>query len=130
MTGATGQQSTFRAGLIQMRSGRSPQANLDAAAKLIGEAKAGGADYVLTPEMTNVMESSRQRLLATIVVEESDTSLAMFRELARKLSIWVHIGSLAVKVTPDKAANRGFLIDPRGEIVRSEERRVGKECRL
>ena len=117
MTGATGQQSTFRAGLIQMRSGRSPQANLDAAAKLIGEAKAGGADYVLTPEMTNVMESSRQKLLTAIVAEESDASLATFRELARNLSIWLHIGSLAVKVTPDKAANRAFLIDPRGEIV-------------
>jgi predicted amidohydrolase len=117
MTGATGQHATFRAGLVQMRTGRSPQANLDAAAKLIGEAKSGGADYVLTPEMTNVMEASRAKLLAAIVAEESDSCLAMFRELARKLSIWLHIGSLAVKVTPDKAANRAFLIDPRGEIV-------------
>jgi predicted amidohydrolase len=117
MSGATGQQSTFRAGLVQMRSGRAPQANLDAAAKLIGEAKAAGADYVLTPEMTNVMETGRQKLLAAVVAEESDPSLAMFRELARRLSIYLHVGSLAVKVTPDKAANRAFLIDPRGEIV-------------
>ena len=49
--------STFRVGLIQMRSGRTPPANMDAAAKLIGEAKTGGADYVLTPEMTNIMET-------------------------------------------------------------------------
>ena len=35
---------------------------------------------------------------------------------ARSASI-VHIGSLAIKVSPDKAANRAFLIDPRGEIV-------------
>jgi predicted amidohydrolase len=117
MTGATGKQSTFRAGLIQMRSGRSPQANLDAAAKLIGEAKSAGADYVMTPEMTNVMEVNRQKLLAAIVAEENDASLAMFRELARKLAIYLHVGSLAVKVTPDKAANRAFLIDPRGEVV-------------
>jgi predicted amidohydrolase len=117
MTGATGKQATFRAGLVQMRSGRSPQANLDAAAKLIGEAKSGGADYVLTPEMTNVMEVSRQKLLAAIEPEESDASLATFREIARRLSIYLHIGSLAVKVTSEKAANRSFLIDPRGEIV-------------
>ena len=56
----------FRAGLIQMRSGRTPQANLDEAIRLIGEAKAAGADYVLTPEMTNIMETSREKLLATI----------------------------------------------------------------
>jgi deaminated glutathione amidase len=109
--------STFRVGLIQMRSGRLPQANLDAAAKLIGEAKSGGADYVQTPEMTNILESSRERLFATIVPEEQDASLATFRELARALGIYVHVGSLAVKLLPEKAVNRSFLIDRRGEIV-------------
>ena len=63
------------------------------------------------------MEVSREKLFASIVAEESDASLAAFREIARKLSIHLHIGSLAVKATPDKAANRGLLIDPRGEIV-------------
>jgi predicted amidohydrolase len=117
MTGATGKPSTFRVGLVQMRSGRSPAANLDAAAKLIGEAKRGGADYVLTPEMTNIMEVGRDRLLSAIVPEESDNSLATFRELARSLGLWLHIGSLAVKTSPDKATNRSFLIDPQGEIA-------------
>ena len=51
----------FRVGLIQMRSGRSPQANFDVAAALIREAKAGGADYVQTPEMSNIMETDRAR---------------------------------------------------------------------
>jgi deaminated glutathione amidase len=109
--------STFRVGLIQMRSGRVPQANMDAAAKLIGEAKTGGADYVLTPEMTNIMEVSREKLFATIVPEENDTTLATFRELARALGIFVHVGSLAIKASADKAVNRSFLIDRRGEIV-------------
>ena len=59
--------STFTVGLVQMRSGLDPVANLDAAARLIGEAKAGGADYVQTPEMTNIMELKRERLFAAIV---------------------------------------------------------------
>jgi len=109
--------STFRVGLIQMRSGRTPAANIDAAAKLIGEAKTGGAEYVQTPEMTNIMEVSREKLFATIVPEEQDASLATFRELARALQLYVHVGSLAVKASPDKAVNRSFLIDRRGEIV-------------
>ena len=109
--------SKFRVGLIQMRSARSPAVNVDDATKLIGEAKTGGADYVLTPEMTNIMELSREKLFATIVPEENDATLATFRELARALGIFVHVGSLAVKVSPDKAANRSFLIDRRGDIV-------------
>ena len=60
-------QATFRAGLIQMRSGRTPQANVDAASALIAEAKGAGADYVQTPEMTNIMEIKREVLFATIV---------------------------------------------------------------
>jgi predicted amidohydrolase len=117
MTGATGKTSTFRVGLVQMRSGRTPQVNLDVAAKLIGEAKRAGADYVLTPEMTNIMEINRERLFAAIVPEENDPCLVAYRELARALVIYLHIGSLAIKVSPDRAANRSFLIDPQGEIV-------------
>ena len=49
--------------------------------------------------------------------EENDATLATFRELARALGIYLHVGSLAIKVSPDKAANRSFLIDRRGEIV-------------
>jgi predicted amidohydrolase len=117
MTEATGKPSTFRVGLVQMRTGRMPQANADTAVKMIGEAKERGADYVLTPEMTNIMEVNRERFFSTIVPEENDASLAMFREIARKLSIYLHIGSLAIRVTPEKAANRAFLIDAHGEIV-------------
>src|SRR4030081_3730894 len=109
--------SIFTVGLVQMRAGLDPVANLDAATKLIGEAKAGGAAYVLTPEMTNIMEIRRERLFASIVPEEADRSLAAFRELARKHAIHLHIGSLAIKLTGERAANRSFLIDRDGEIV-------------
>jgi predicted amidohydrolase len=117
MTATTGKSATFRVGLIQMRTGRTVQTNLDAAAKLIGEAKSAGADYVQTPEMTNIMELSREKLFAAIVPEENDATLATFRELARALGIYVHVGSLAVKASSDKAVNRSFLINRKGEIV-------------
>src|SRR5690349_25098013 len=110
MTASTGKSATFRVGLIQMRSARDPKVNLDAASALIREAKAGGADYVLTPEMTNVMETRRERLFEVIGEEENDVSLAGFRALAREVGIYVHVGSLAIKVGPEKAANRSFLI--------------------
>src|SRR5438477_394692 len=117
MTTSTGSTSTFRVGLVQMRSGRTPSANVDSASKFIREAKAGGADYIQTPEMTNILERSRADMLAAIAPEEKDASLAAFRELARTLNVWLHIGSLAISVAPDKAANRGFLIAPSGAIA-------------
>jgi predicted amidohydrolase len=117
MTTVDGAAATFRIGLIQMRAGRTPAANLDAATKLIGEAKASGADYVQTPEMTNILEARRDALMAAIRPEDDDPSLAAFRELARQHRLWLHIGSLALKASPDRAVNRGFLLDPRGEIA-------------
>ena len=113
----TAGDATFRVGLIQMRSGRTPAANVDAAVALIAEAKAAGADYVQTPEMTNILEARRDALMAAILPEREDPSLAAFREVARAHRLWLHIGSLALKVSPDRAANRGFLIDPHGEIT-------------
>ena len=109
--------ATFTVGLVQLRSGLSPRANLAAAAQLIEKATAAGADYVQTPEMTNLLEVKRERLFAALSPEESDPSLAAFRELARKLRIFLHVGSLAIKLSAEKAANRSFLIGQDGEIV-------------
>jgi predicted amidohydrolase len=109
--------SSFTVGLVQMRSGLVPASNLDAATKLIREAKSAGADYVQTPEMTNIVANRRDQMLAATAPEERDSSLAAFRDLARHLGIHLHIGSLAIKVSPERAANRSFVIDPRGEII-------------
>jgi deaminated glutathione amidase len=111
------ESSTFTAGLVQMRSGPSPQTNLDAAVRLIAQARERGAQYVLTPEMTNILEVKRERLFAAIAPEESDATLTALRELARRLRIVLHVGSLAIKLSAERAANRSFLIDESGEIV-------------
>ncbi len=108
---------TFKAAMIQMRSGLKPTANIDDAVRLIGEAKSAGADYVLTPEMTNILAAKREQLFAAVVEEEVDVSLATLRELARKFGIYIHIGSLAIKISNERAANRSFLIDPRGDVA-------------
>jgi predicted amidohydrolase len=113
----TAKPATFKVGLIQMRSGLDPQRNLEAALAAVDEAKLAGADYVQTPEMTNILALRRDDLFAKIVAEERDVTLATLREVARKLSLFIHIGSLAIKASPDKAANRSFLIDRKGDIA-------------
>ena len=106
----------FRAAAVQMRSGTSVAANVAAAEAMIREAAAGGAAYVLTPEMTTVLDRDRERLLASIQAEEGDPSLAHFRALAKELGIHLHIGSMAIRLD-DGVANRGFLIGPDGRIM-------------
>ncbi len=109
--------SSFKVGLIQMRSGLEPQANLTMALALIDEAKRAGVDYVQTPEMTNILALKRDHLFSKIVSEEQDATLATLREVARQLGIYIHIGSLALKASPEKAVNRSFLIDRKGDIA-------------
>ncbi len=113
----TGTHTKFKAALVQMRTSLSVEKNIDAASKLIREAKDLGAQYIQTPEMTNIMEQGRDGLFAQLKEEERDDSLAAFRQLARDLKAHLHLGSLAIKASDDKAVNRSFLIGPDGEVV-------------
>ncbi len=106
----------MRVGLVQLRTGRDPAANLDAVSALIRAAAADGARYVQTPETTNIMELDRARLFEQLAEEHKDTTLAALRDLARELKIHLHIGSLALKISDARAVNRAILIDPEGEI--------------
>ncbi|MFG1358530.1 carbon-nitrogen hydrolase family protein [Xanthobacter pseudotagetidis] len=108
---------TLRVGLVQMRSGREAGANLEAARALVREAARDGAQYVQTPETTNLMELDRALLFDKLAAEGDDITLAALRETARELKIHLHIGSLALKVSENRAVNRAFLIDPDGEIT-------------
>jgi deaminated glutathione amidase len=111
----------FIAACVQMRSGRDPLANRDAAAALVRQASDEGADYVQTPEMTSLVERSRAALFDKVGPEERDPTLAALREVARERRIVVHIGSIAVRVG-EKIANRAFVIDAEGEIVASYDK--------
>jgi predicted amidohydrolase len=108
--------TAFRAAAVQMRTGIDVARNVAAAEALIREAAGQGAGYVLTPEMTTILDRERPRLLAAISPEESDPSLKRFQALARELGIHLHIGSMAIKLGEDEVANRGFLIGPDGVI--------------
>ena len=109
--------SAIRVGLVQLSCGRSPAANLVETERLVREAAALGAVYVQTPETTNIMEHEGDKLFAALTDEASDITLARLRTVAAELGIWLHIGSLGIKVAADKAANRAFVIAPDGSIA-------------
>ena len=111
----------FIAACVQMRSGREPGANRDAAVAGVRAAARDGASYVQTPEMTSLVERSRERLFAVVTDEDGDPTLAALRSAARETGAWVHIGSIAIR-SGDKIANRAYLIDPAGDIAASYDK--------
>jgi len=108
---------TFKAAAVQLRSGTDPRRNLEHTRALIRAAAEAGADYVQTPEMTNLAVRDRAALFAAIRPEEEDAMLAGLRALARELGIVLHIGSLALLRPDGRAANRAFVIGPGGDIL-------------
>ncbi|MBX9683670.1 MAG: carbon-nitrogen hydrolase family protein [Hyphomicrobium sp.] len=111
------QTNTFRAGLVQMCSGRDVERNVRDALALIANAAGQGADYVQTPEVTTLMELDRVRLMATAEPEARNAALAQFIDAARRHAIWLHIGSMGIKLDEGRLANRSYVIAPDGQIA-------------
>ncbi len=104
------------AACVQMRSSDSVAQNIADARDLIRQAHDQGAQFISTPEMTSLMEMRSKPLFEKAVSESDDQALVAFRQLAADLSCWVLIGSLAVRLSDTKCANRAFLISPQGDI--------------
>ncbi len=109
-------QKIFSVGLAQMSSTNRRAENMASAEALIREAAGRGAQMVLTPEMTTLMEWDRTALFDNIYPQDDDPSLPVFQALASELNIWLVIGSMAIKLE-DKIANRSYVISPEGNIA-------------
>jgi len=109
--------SNFRAACVQLRSSDDVAGNIRAASAWIREAKAAGADFVATPENTTLMAPDGGAKLELSHFEDGDPSLPVFRALAEELGLWLLIGSLAIKVSATRTANRSFVINPSGAIA-------------
>ncbi|KQN31161.1 carbon-nitrogen hydrolase family protein [Sphingomonas sp. Leaf38] len=102
--------------LLQMTSGIDPAANAQTIVEAIHFARDGGAEMVFTPEMAGLIDRDRTRGAASIVLEDDDPVLAAVCSAAARTGLWVHLGSLAVRRSDGKFANRGFVIDGTGAI--------------
>ncbi len=102
---------------MQLTSGHEPAANVGAAAALIRRARAAGADLIVTPEVTNMMGLRRRATLDQARPEAEDPSVAAFRDLAAETGAWLLIGSVVLRASAERLANRSLLIDPAGTIA-------------
>lgn len=109
--------TVFRAACVQLRSSDDVSENVRVASELIRESRAKGAAFVATPENTGLMAADGGAKLERSYCEANDPALPVFRALAEELNIWLLIGSLAIRVSETKTANRSFLLDPKGRIA-------------
>src|SRR5215831_3984567 len=101
---------------VQLRSTDDVEENIATASDLIRKAAKAGAHFIATPENTTLMAADGGAKLEKTVAEADDKAVPAFAALAEELGIWLLVGSLAIKVSPAKTANRSYLFDPRGRI--------------
>jgi predicted amidohydrolase len=109
-----------RIALLQLTSSDDPAANLPVTLNLVDEAAEGGAEFILTPEVTNCVSASRSWQEVVLQTETEDITLAGLREAAARLGVHVLIGSLGLKQEgggDGRFWNRSFLIRPDGGIA-------------
>ncbi|MBK0326068.1 carbon-nitrogen hydrolase family protein [Rhodobacteraceae bacterium F11138] len=107
-----------RTALLQLTSGDDPAENLPMVQSMVADAAAQGAEFVLTPEVTNCVSTSRTHQNRMLTLEGDDATLAALRAQARDLGVWLLIGSLGLKTgdADGRFANRSFLIAPDGSV--------------
>lgn len=109
----------MRSALIQLTVSDDPAANLPVTLDLVRKAAAGGAEFVLTPELTNGLSSSRSHQRSVFRHEEDDPTLAALRAEAQAAGVWLLIGSLGLLTheADGRFANRSLLVAPDGSVA-------------
>jgi len=98
-----------------MRSGLDPAENMAALEPLLVEAAAQGAQYALTPEVTMIFPENRDQLQSVAAPFKGHPQLQEVGALARRLGMFVQIGSLPIPLEDGRFANRSVLFGPDGE---------------
>ena len=108
---------TVRVACVQPSSGQDQQANLDAAAALVREACAAGAELVALPENVALMEHRTELVQASAAQLDNHPAARFFSALAEETQVWLLAGSMAADAGDGRIANRSVLIDPSGAIA-------------
>jgi predicted amidohydrolase len=108
----------MRAALLQLTSSDDPDENLATVRARMHAAVADGAEFILTPEVTNCVSTSRSHQQAVLHHEKDDPTLAALQAEAQRLGVWLVIGSFALRTddADGRFANRSFLIGADGAI--------------
>jgi len=109
---------TLKVACVQLTSTTDISENIQISSELIREAHSQGTQLISLPEVVNLVQRSRRKSAEIVRTEDEETSLRAYRELAAELGVWLHTGSLVIKLINDERnVNRSFLIDDKGAIA-------------
>jgi deaminated glutathione amidase len=109
---------SFTVACVQLNSGREIAANIEIAAAQVRRARDAGAELIMTPEVSDMIEPKRSLRLEKARDEASHPMLASWRELARETGAHLLLGSLMLRMPgEERLLNRSFLIAPDGNIM-------------
>jgi len=106
----------FRVSCIQLKSNNNIRFNLKRTERLILIAVKQKTDFILTPEVSSLFSLNKSQLLKICTSMNKDIYLNGIKNLAKKYKKWILIGSLIIKISKNKLANRSVLIDKNGNI--------------
>lgn len=109
--------TTFKAACVQTNSARDLAPSIEAASDTARRARDAGADLILFPENVAMVEPKRRAQFDKAEPWESHGALAAFQDLARETGAWLLAGSLTVKLSEEKLANRSVLLDAQGNVA-------------
>ncbi|HEY5210965.1 MAG TPA: carbon-nitrogen hydrolase family protein [Stellaceae bacterium] len=110
--------AAFTAACLQLTSAREVAPNIASVRDLARRARDRGADLIMTPEVTDMMEPRRDAVFDKARPEAEHAMLAACRDIARDTGAWFLLGSAIVKLSDEpRLANRSFLIAPDGGIA-------------
>ncbi|MBX2834356.1 MAG: carbon-nitrogen hydrolase family protein [Micavibrio sp.] len=91
--------------------------NLSNVTRAIREAAKNGARLISTPENTDYIRRYAKDKLEISGDAQTHKPIAHYAALAKELGVWLLIGSLGVKISEDRLANRQHLFAPDGRLV-------------
>jgi predicted amidohydrolase len=106
----------FKAACVQLNASDDMTANIETASQMARDAALLGAELVLFPENVSMMTFGPDLIRANARTEAEHPAIPAFQALAQDLDIWLHGGTLAIKVG-DKIANRAYVFAPDGSIA-------------
>jgi len=108
----------IKAACLQISSGREVDPNLQAIADMARRARDAGAGFILTPEVSVMLEPKREPKFEKAEDETNPHAIPFLADLAKETGAWLLCGSMAVKLAgEDRLANRSFLFAPDGRLA-------------
>jgi predicted amidohydrolase len=109
-------QNTFKVACIQNNSGPDIEQNINDITQLVINARSNGAELICLPEYFCYIDNDDNRMLAHSYNEDEHPALTHFCKLAKKLNVWLLLGSLPIKISKEKVNNRSYLVNNQGTI--------------